>query len=145
MQPQGEGSAGMDRIDLGTIELLKKDARTAFSEIAKRLGVVEGTIRKRVAKLLKAGAIRKFTVQMGGEFEQQAIICIKTNPQTPTETVIRKLKKLSVEDVYEVTGKYDVICIARVHSLYDLNELLEQIRATKAVVETECFTVLKKD
>jgi DNA-binding Lrp family transcriptional regulator len=98
-----------------------------------------------VAKLVKEGVIEKFTIEISPEYQLMAIVCIKVRSQQPTHEVVKKLKKLGLEEVFEVAGRYDVICIAKVHSSYDLNELLEKIRATKDVVETESFTVLKKN
>ncbi|MBI5061173.1 MAG: winged helix-turn-helix transcriptional regulator [Candidatus Aenigmarchaeota archaeon] len=135
----------MDKIDVEIIETLKKNGRIPFSKIAEKLSVVEGTVRKRVGKLVKMGVVKKFTIEVGTELEQQAIICVKTNPQTPTEQVIKKLKQHSLEEIYEVAGKYDIICIVKAHSMRELNGILENIRTTKSIVETECFTVLKKN
>jgi len=41
----------LDKKDLKIIEILKGDSRTAFTEIAKILGVSEATVRKRVKNL----------------------------------------------------------------------------------------------
>ncbi len=42
------------------LELLQKNARLSFTEIAKKLGVTEGAVRKRVKALEKEGVIKGY-------------------------------------------------------------------------------------
>ena len=52
----------MDSLDHDILEVLRKDARTPYTEIANRLHVSEGTIRNRVEAMVESGAIERFTV-----------------------------------------------------------------------------------
>ena len=52
----------MDKLDLGIVEILAKNSRTSFMDIARKLKVSESTIRKRVANLEKNGVIKKFSL-----------------------------------------------------------------------------------
>lgn len=52
----------IDKKDTEIIEHLKKDSRTPFTEIARRIGVSESTIRKRVESLEQRGVIKKYSV-----------------------------------------------------------------------------------
>jgi len=47
-----------DQTDYKIIQILHKDARTSASEIARALGANERTIRKRIDRLVKLGAVR---------------------------------------------------------------------------------------
>lgn len=44
------------------IDVLRRDARTPYTEIAKKLGISEASVRNHVRALEKKGVIRKFTV-----------------------------------------------------------------------------------
>jgi hypothetical protein len=48
----------MDRLDYEILSVLQQDGRRSFTEIGKKLGVSEGTIRKRVMRLVDDGVIR---------------------------------------------------------------------------------------
>ena len=53
----------IDHLDDKIIEILKKDSRRPFVEIATELNVSEGTIRSRVKKLFEEGVIQSFTIR----------------------------------------------------------------------------------
>lgn len=52
----------MDKLDLSIIELLSKNSRTPFMEMARKLKVSESTIRKRVANMEKGDIIKKYSL-----------------------------------------------------------------------------------
>ena len=48
----------MDDVDRAIVEVLQRDGRTPFTTIAAQLGLSEGAIRKRVQRLIDAGAMQ---------------------------------------------------------------------------------------
>jgi Lrp/AsnC family transcriptional regulator for asnA, asnC and gidA len=52
----------IDKIDEKIIEALEENARATYKELAKKLGMKESTIRKRVLNLIEKKVIKKFTV-----------------------------------------------------------------------------------
>jgi DNA-binding Lrp family transcriptional regulator len=52
----------IDEIDEKIIEALGENARATYKELAKKLGMKESTIRKRVLNLIEKKVIKKFTV-----------------------------------------------------------------------------------
>jgi Lrp/AsnC family transcriptional regulator of lysine biosynthesis len=132
----------MDELDKKIIEYLVNDSRTPFLSIAKQIGVSEGTIRQRVAKLQNRGVIKKFTAELG--YVTTAIIEVVTSSSVPTQKVSDKIKKLGVRRVYEVTGRFSIIAVIQTSEFKQLNQILEGIRAIEGVVQTETFSVLKE-
>lgn len=59
-----EMKADLDALDLRLVDLLQKDSSMPFVDIAEKLGVTEGTVRNRVCRLRKIGAIRRFTISV---------------------------------------------------------------------------------
>ena len=47
----------MDDLDRSILNILRRDARTPYTEIAERVGTSEGTVRNRVERMLEEGAI----------------------------------------------------------------------------------------
>lgn len=131
--------------DIGNkiVEILKKNSRMPFLQIAKKLNVSEGTIRNRVNKLVKEGIIKKFTLEL--ETETTAVIEIITNPNVATKNIVEEMKNFDVAEIYEVAGRFTILCIINTKNLEEANNLIEKIRAIKGVMQTETFPVLKKD
>lgn len=132
----------LDQIDTRILAELEKDSRTPFLQIAKQLNVSEGTIRKRVSKLVQNRIIKKFTVEL--KHTSTAIVGIETNPHIPTDEIVTELRKLDIKKVYDVAGRYDIICFLAKKNLEEINATLEKIRITKGVEHTETFTILKE-
>lgn len=133
----------MDEIDREILKELEKNSRTPFLSIAKSLDVSEGTIRKRVAKLIKEEIIRKFTIET--KSQTSAVIGIEINPHKPTQDIVKELQKLKISKIYEVAGRFDLLCFIKVKSMESLNEIIERIRITKGIEQTETFTILKEN
>lgn len=136
----------MDKINRAIVTELQKNSRKAFLEIAKSLGVSEGTIRNRVGKLVKHGVIKRFTVELGSVDRISAIIAVRTAANRNTPNLSRQIKAISpnIESVYETSGNFDVFTIVACDSIGEFNTLLERIRNTKGVIETQTYMVLGK-
>ena len=138
----------MDELDARIVNALSRDSRTAFLEIARRLRVSEGTVRKRVRAMRKRGDIKRFSVELGARPNAGgvgAIVGLKTDPHVPTGKVAGEISKISgVKSVFEVAGSFDVFCIASAESAEGLNAVLEKMRGLRGVVSSEAYTVLRE-
>ncbi|MCJ7731238.1 AsnC family transcriptional regulator, partial [Candidatus Bathyarchaeota archaeon] len=54
----------LDDVDVKIINILKKDSRTPFTEIASTLGVSDSTIHVRLKKLKDDGILRGYTLDL---------------------------------------------------------------------------------
>lgn len=133
----------MDKIDSVIIEELRKNSRTPYLKIAKELKVSEGTIRKRVKDLLSSKKINKFTIET--QEDTFAIVGIETETKTETKNIVEKIKSFGAGNIYEVTGRFDIICMIPSTDRERTNDMLEYIRAIKGVLHTETFTILKRN
>lgn len=134
----------IDHLDDKIIEILKKDSRRPFVEIANELEVSEGTIRSRVKKLFEEGVIQAFTIKTSSK-NVKAIIEIKINVNVNTSDVSAKIARFEgVSEVFEVTGEEDVVAIIDVTSSPQLNEIIERIRRFDNVQSTRTRLILKE-
>ena len=133
----------MNNTDNLIIEKLRKDARTPFLQIAKQLKISEGTIRKRVKDLIEDGKIKRFTIETSQEVF--AVVGVETETKTETKKIAESIKSFGVDRIYEVTGRFDIICMIPAFEIEKVNNILEQIRTIEGVLHTETFTVLAKD
>ncbi|MCS7145834.1 MAG: Lrp/AsnC family transcriptional regulator [Nitrososphaerota archaeon] len=134
----------LDELDMRIIELMRRDARRSYQSIGKELGVSEGTVRKRVKRLVGAGVIKRFTVDVERPQQVLAISMVSVDPSVPTPVVAEKLAALrGVERVYEVTGQYDALVIISLDSVSELNRCIEDIRKIQGVRDTNTAMVLR--
>ncbi len=132
----------MDKIDAKIIDILKRNSRTPLTKIAKKVGLTEGAVRYRIKELLKSGAIKRFTIELGEEI--RAIILITTETQIPTENICEDIKEIpEVRDVYEVSGDYTVICFVVGETVNEVNRIVEKTRLVKGVTNTVTCLVLR--
>jgi Lrp/AsnC family transcriptional regulator for asnA, asnC and gidA len=133
----------LDATDRAIIEALQANGRASFRGVAARIGVAEGTVRSRYARLVEDGILQVtgVTNPLGLGFEAMAMIGIKTtgSPE-PVADAIAGWDEASY--VVVTAGSFDVlvevICVDRRHLL----ELTTRVRATPGVATTETFLYL---
>ena len=134
----------IDHLDEHIIEILKKDSRKPFVEIADELKVSEGTIRSRVRKLFEEGIIQSFTIKTSSK-NVKAIIEVKIDVNVNTSEVANQIAKFDgVSEVFEVTGEEDIVAIIDVTSSPQLNDIIEHIRHFNNVQSTRTRLILKE-
>jgi DNA-binding Lrp family transcriptional regulator len=134
----------IDHLDEHIIEILKKDSRKPFVEIADELKVSEGTIRSRVRKLFEEGVIQSFTIKTSSK-NVKAIIEVKIDVNVNTSEVANQIAKFDgVSEVFEVTGEEDIVAIIDVTSSPQLNDIIEHIRHFNNVQSTRTRLILKE-
>jgi len=134
----------IDHLDERIIEILKKDSRRPFVEIADELKVSEGTIRSRVRKLFEEGVIQSFTIKTSSK-NVKALIEVKIDVNVNTSEVAANIARFDgVSEVFEVTGEEDIVAIIDVTSSPQLNEIIERIRRFDNVQSTRTRLILKE-
>ena len=101
----------MDATDRRIMELLREDGRRSNVDIARALGMSEGTVRKRIDRLLAGGALRIVGVAdpATAGYTTRAWLCL-TVELALVEQVARQLREMpEVMSVYSVMGEYDII------------------------------------
>ncbi|MCQ2069810.1 MAG: Lrp/AsnC family transcriptional regulator [archaeon] len=134
----------IDNLDKQILEIMKKDSRCPYVEIAETLKVSEGTIRSRVHKMTEDGVIRGFTIKTSSK-NVKALVEVKIDVNTDTEAIAKELSTYEgVTEVFEVTGDQDIIAIADVESSQRLNEIIERVRRYDNVLSTRTRLILKE-
>ena len=136
----------IDQVDCQMIELLQKDGRISNTDIAKKIGISEATVRTRLNRLIEEEYIQIVAVsnpiKLG--FKIVGILRLKVDI-TKIESVTRELSKLnSIWFVVHATGDSDVYTEFVAKSLDELNDLIfNKIYKIKGVVRTETSLILK--
>jgi DNA-binding Lrp family transcriptional regulator len=135
----------IDRTDLEILIELQKDARKSLREIAEKLDVAEGTVYNRINKLKKMGVIKTFIPIIDHSklgFDLTAIIGITAEGGHLIEVEELLAKEPNVTAVYDVTGEFDVITVAKFRSREELNAFVKKIAGLEHVKRTYTMLVL---
>lgn len=74
-----------------------------------------------------------------------AMVMLQVESHVYTSAVVRRLRGFKhVNNVYEITGDYDINAFVNVENVMALNNLIEEIRTVQGVKRTETRMVLKK-
>jgi DNA-binding Lrp family transcriptional regulator len=133
-----------DQVDERILSILREDSRKPFVDIAKTVNLSEAAIRRRVANLVKAGTISKFTIETNVGPQARAISLLSVNPNVPTSEVSGRLKRIrGVDMIFEITGEYDVAVIVSGSNIAEINATIDEIRRLNGIDDTNTVVVLK--
>jgi len=141
----------IDETDIAILKELQEDSKTSYRDIAKRLDLSVGTVHNRVKKLLGMGVIKSFVVVLDPEklgFDLTAVILMQVEGEHIVETEKMIAKSRSVISVYDTTGDYDIIVVAKFKTRQDFNAFIKdvlKIQYVKRSVSSLALNVVKED
>lgn len=142
------GTVDMDVLDRRIVQLLRPNARRSFASIARAIGVSEPTVRNRVDRLVKRGAIlpwaRVNPAAIGLPVDAMVGIRVK---QGFSRQVGAKLTEIpNVSYVAYTTGSFDILIEVHLADNEGLFRFLnEDLEAIEGVAYKETWHVLRAD
>lgn len=135
----------MDSIDHQIVEILRRNARTPVSEIARSVGLSSAPISRRIERLEKTGVIRGYTAVIDERQTGRLHAFTEIRLTGPTETgelseIVKALPE--VEAFYTIAGDPDALVRIRATDADDLQRVVNQLRATGKVTGTKTLIVL---
>lgn len=142
------GTVTLDDADRHIMRLLRHDGRLSYAEIARRVRLSEPTVRKRVDRLIRKGAIyivaRVNPAAIG--YPIDVTICLKVERGALRRVGERLVQMDNVAYVGYLTGGWDIMIEAFLPDMEGLFEFIsEQINAIDGVVGSETWTVLRTE
>ncbi len=137
---------GLDALDCLMIELLQKDGRISNTEIAKKVGISEATVRTRLNRLIQEEYIQIVAVSNPIKLGFKIVGTIRIYVEIKKmEKIIRELKKLKpLWFIVQTTGGTGIDTEFVVKSIDELNELVfEKINKIDGIIRTETTLFLK--
>ncbi|SFR55533.1 Lrp/AsnC family transcriptional regulator [Halogeometricum limi] len=132
----------MDELDRQILDLLRRDARTPYTEIAEQVGTSEGTVRNRVERLTNDGVIERFTIATRtGNIKAMIEVSVKVDVDT-TQISDRMAEWDQVDFVWQVSGEEDVVLVVDAADTRAVNELITQAREMDEVKSTKTRLIL---
>ena len=124
----------MDSRDRQILEILRQNSRYTNTEIGNIIGVSEGTVRKRIAKMIFSHTIKKFTVETSND-GVDGIVLVRVDLKKAQQVISEIKKKYS--EIYEFSGKIDIAVGIHSASLSELNSAVDAIRNLDGVKSTD--------
>ena len=135
----------LDETDRRIIEVLERDARTSLRGIAEEVGVSLGTVSNRVKKLEDNGVIKDYRVILDSEkvgWNLNVVIGLRIQKGRLIEIQEKIARDNRVYGVYDVTGEFDSMVIARAVDRSDLDDLSKNVLSMDGVVRSVTHLVL---
>jgi len=132
----------MDALDRQILDLLRRDARMPYTEIADEVGTSEGTVRNRVERMTEDGVIERFTVATRTG-NVKAMIEIGVDVAVNTTSMSDRLAEWEqVDFVWQVSGEDDIVLVVDAADTQGVNELITRARELDEVIETKTRLIL---
>lgn len=132
----------MDELDREILEILRRNARLPYTEIAEHVNTSEGTVRNRVDQMIEDGVIERFTVATRTG-NVKAMIEIAVDVDVDTHAVAERMASWrSVDFVWQVSGQEDIVVVVDAADTERVNELITQVRDLDDVIRTKTRLIL---
>ena len=135
----------LDDTDHQLIALLRRDARLPLATLAAKLGVSRGTVSNRLRKLEDAQVILGYTVQLRPEAQPEQIrawMWVLVDGNQTRAVVASLLGEPGVVSLHDTNGRWDLLAELRADSMAELSRLLERVRLTTGIRNTETSILL---
>ncbi|TLZ71108.1 MAG: Lrp/AsnC family transcriptional regulator [Methanobacteriota archaeon] len=135
----------LDELDVAILRRLNQDARKSFRDIARELRVSISTVSNRVKRLEAEGVVLGYIPVLDEKrlgYDVLAVIGIRISKGKLLEVQRKIGREDKVVDVYDVTGEYDSVIIARFRNTKELDAFIKRLVAMENVERTYTQVVL---
>ncbi len=135
----------LDKKDLQILSVLTENSRLSLRKIAKKCGFSVATVMHHLRELEKNRVIKKYSAEIDYStlgFELQAIIEVNIVKGRLFEVEKKIATHPNVSAVYDVTGEYDVLIVARFKTRQSLDKFLKTIQSYEFLTKTKTIIIL---
>lgn len=136
----------LSNTDKAIIKLLQEDGRMSFVDMAERIGVTEGTIRRKFYRLVEEGIVeigaKSDPFRIG--FMTPAIIGLNVQPSR-VRAVVNELSRLPrIRQLMLTTGIFDIVIVGYFSSNQELAHFVtEELARIDGITDTNTSVVLE--
>lgn len=140
--------AKIDDIDLKILAELQKDASISVPKLSKKINVNSSVVYSRIKRLTKKQLIKRFTIEVNDValgYTVSALIGLNIDSKVREQIFEEMLRMDSIRDIYEVTGRFDLLIKVKAKSLEELHSTVSaKIGRLNGVLHTETFIEMGK-
>jgi DNA-binding Lrp family transcriptional regulator len=138
----------LDDLDKQIVAALVKDARATYAELGAAVGLSAPAVKRRVDRLLAAGAITGFSAQVDPSalgWTTEAYVELFCRGRTsPADIAVALAKYPEVIDACTITGEADALLHVQASDVRHFEQVVERIGAESFVVRTRSVIVLSR-
>lgn len=139
----------LDETDRAILRILQEDARTPFSEVARRIDMSSATVHDRVGRLEDAGVIRGYHADIDPKavgYGVSAVVGLRIADGGETDAIDRLRGIDEVREVHLTTGEWDVILRVVAEDTDRLRELMfDRVAEVEGFSRSQTMVVLGTD
>ncbi|AEN05566.1 Lrp/AsnC family transcriptional regulator [Halolamina sp.] len=139
----------LDETDREILRILQEDARTPFSEVARRIEMSSATVHDRVGRMEDAGVIQGYNLNVDARevgYDVSAFVGLRTEQGREEEALDRLAGLEEVKEVHLTTGEWDVMARVFAEDTDALRELMfDHIADTEGFARSHTMVVLGTD
>ena len=135
----------LDSVDRAIVEALCEDGRMSHRQLAQKLKVAQGTITNRLRRLEADGVISGYAPKLNADsvgwgMTVMAGLCIEKGKIMDVQKHISSDHRVFA--VYDVTGDWDSMVLARVKNREDLDDLTKTVFTLDGISRSYTHVVL---
>ena len=133
----------IDNIDLKILNVLSKNAKMPYTEVAKKVFVSGGTVHVRMRKLEKMGVVRGTKldidyVKLG--YNISSYMGIYLEKSFLYKETVKSLKKIpEIVEIHAITGQYTIFIKIICRDTSHFRNFLDTVHKVKGITRTETF------
>ncbi|MGB1698227.1 MAG: Lrp/AsnC family transcriptional regulator [Thermoplasmatota archaeon] len=135
----------LDETDRVLLAALRNDGRASHRDLSSQTGLALATVNRRIRRMEQAGVIKGYSAiidpfRVGWELNVIIGLRIDKGHLRATQEAIAKDPR--VFSVYDVTGEWDGMVLARVRNRADLDDLAKTTLSSEHIQRTNTMVVL---
>ncbi|MBD3198249.1 MAG: winged helix-turn-helix transcriptional regulator [Candidatus Lokiarchaeota archaeon] len=135
----------LDEIDIKILREMSIDSRHSLRSLGEIIDKSPITIKRHLEAMEKRGIVKDYGITI--DYEQLGFDIIALIELTISKGKMLEVEKEIAEDpnvfaVYDITGQYDALILAKFRSRNDLSELVKNINSKEYVIRTNTHLIL---
>ncbi|MBS3106184.1 Lrp/AsnC family transcriptional regulator [Candidatus Woesearchaeota archaeon] len=135
----------LDKTDEKILNELLANAKTPLREMARRVGTSFVTVMNRIKKMERQGVIQKYTCRVDYErlgYDVHILVEMRIAKGRLIELERKIARSPNVLAVYDTTGDYDAVILARFKSTRAMDSFIKEIQTYDFVERTNTKLIL---
>ena len=135
----------LDRTDRDIIRSLERDARMSLRSVAEEIGVSLGTVSNRLKRLEDTGVVKGYRVEIDPDkvgWGLTVVVGLRIEKGRLLELQRLIAKDSRVLGVYDVTGEFDSMILARAKDRSDLDDFSKTVLSMDGIMRSVTHFVL---
>ena len=136
----------LEETDKKILNIIVENSRLSLRQIARKAGVSVATIMHHIKALEKEGIIRKYTAKLDYEkmgYDVEVMIEVRISKGKLFEVEKKISAHPNVFAVYDTTGAFDAVILARFPTRRTMDNFLKRIQTYEFVERTETHLILR--